>query len=97
MTTIAPKAIIKGNDYKAVEAVFSWSVRRGFVLRKSYTKRKYWLFGEKTYYVEMDLSGQGYEQAIDAAIKEERYEDVKDLKAEYEAAKQLKFNAKTLK
>lgn len=59
----------------------------GLVISKAYKKRKFF-FGPLRYFIEMEEGIKNYPAEIEKALKEERFEDVISLKAEFQKDKE---------
>lgn len=60
----------------------------GLIITKAYTKKPF--FSKKVYYIiEMEEGIKNYPREIEKALKEERYEDVAMLKAEFDGNEML--------
>jgi hypothetical protein len=68
----------------------SWT-EHGFLLKKAYSYKKYWLFGEKIFVVEMQAGVDAYRIAIDDELAKEDYLEVKRLTAELKELQTLNF------
>jgi hypothetical protein len=66
-------------------------IEQGYVLKKAYTRQKYFYFGKIRYFVEMELSQLKYKELIQLALDEEDYLEVKRLSKEYESLKEINF------
>lgn len=82
---------LKSTNRKLVETLFLAYLELGFVLIKAYSKKKYLFFGQETFFVEMELSADGYTAKINEAIDREDYEEAGKLTKELEHLQTLKF------
>jgi hypothetical protein len=71
--------------------VFKKFIEQGYVLKKAYTKQKYFYFGKMIYFVEMQISQLKYKELIQLALDDEDYLEVKRLSKEYESLKEINF------
>ena len=85
------KIKLKSTNQKTVEGLFRYWLNQGFLLSKVYSKKRFLLFGEKTYIVEMEQGAESYENLIQQAINEENYEEARRLTTEFEGAKKIEF------
>ena len=66
-------------------------IEQGYILKKAYTRKKYFYFGKMRYFVEMELSQLKYKELIQLALDEEDYLEVERLSKEYESTKEINF------
>ncbi len=88
------KYVIKfnSNSEKSTIKLFEYYVNFGYILLRAYSKRDYFIFGEKRYYIEMVMPTINIISEIDKAIMEERYEDAENLKQLMTKTNSVKFN-----
>ncbi len=73
---------------------FLFFVEEGYILKRAYSRKKYFLFGSIEYFVEMKLSALNYKELITEALDNENYLEVDRLTKEYNSLKQIEFNKK---
>jgi len=88
------KYVIKfnSNSEKCTIKLFEYYVNFGYILLRAYSKRDYFIFGQKRYYIEMVMPTINIISEIDKAVMEERYEDAENLKKLITKTNSVKFN-----
>jgi len=86
-----PSVKFNSNSEDIIQNIFLGYIGNGYLLKKAYTKKKYFLFGPIKYYVEMEIGSIGYEILIQNAIESEDYLEVDRLQKELKHKKELKF------
>ena len=66
-------------------------LEQGYILKKAYTRKKYFYFGKIRYFVEMEISQLKYKELIQLALDDEDYLEVERLSKEYESLKEINF------
>ena len=83
---------INSIDENKVYVSYLYWLDQGYALKKAHTRKQYFLFGQKKYYIEMKQGEIIYKKAIQEAINDQKFELAGKLTKEYEIAKILEFN-----
>jgi len=79
------------SNQNLVEQIFLGYLKKGYVLKKAYTKKKYFLFGKTVYFVEMEAGLLKYKELIQEALDNEDYLEADKLTKDYDSMKELDF------
>ena len=82
---------IESKEFNHINTLYNYYLKLGFSLINKYCVKKYRWFGEKTYFITLKKTGEPIEVQMHNAIKEERYEEVMELRKKAEQIHELKF------